>query len=76
MHGGASGNDDDVARSVKSEFDYNSKKKFTDVLGEPNKAAQLARLQKQYEGQQTGDKSVKSSYRSRASQKTANSRAM
>ena len=34
----------DIARSVKSEFDYDSKKKFTDVLGAPNKAAQLARL--------------------------------
>lgn len=34
----------DDSRSVKSEFDYSQKKKFTDVLGEPNKAAQLARL--------------------------------
>lgn len=53
-------------RSVKSEFDYSSKKKFTDVLGEPNKAQQLARLQKEF--QPSGNEaSLKSSYRSRAS---------
>lgn len=29
---------DEDLRSVKSEYDYNSKKKFTDVLGDPSKA--------------------------------------
>jgi len=36
-------------RSVKSEFDYGSKKNFTDVLGAPNKAQQLARLQNEFQ---------------------------
>lgn len=36
------------ARSVKSEFDYNSKKKFTDVLGDPSKAQQLTRLKNEF----------------------------
>jgi len=45
---GNDNNQGDVARSVKSEFDYDSKKKFTDVLGQPNKAAQLARLQQEF----------------------------
>jgi len=43
------------------------------VLGEPNKAAQLARLQRDYQpGAQ--DASLKSSYKSRVSQKTTNSK--
>ena len=37
IKGGTDGKEPDL-RSVKSEYDYGSKKKFTDVLGEPNKA--------------------------------------
>lgn len=47
MNGGNSKGEIDL-RSVKSEYDYGSKRKFTDVLGEPNKAQQLARLQNEY----------------------------
>lgn len=31
-------------RSIRSEFDYSSKKSFTDVLKDPTRAQQIARL--------------------------------
>ena len=73
--GGNDASQDNELRSIKSEFDYNSKKKFTDVLGEPSKAAQLARLQQEFKAPGAGDLSKKSSYKSRISQRTQNSRA-
>lgn len=45
VRGGADNAQDGDLRSVRSEIDYSQKKKFTDMLGEPNRAAQLARLQ-------------------------------
>ena len=60
-------------RSVKSEFDYKEKKKFTDVLGEPSKNQQLERLRGEHdtESKKGGEYSYRSStYKSKASSKS------
>ena len=44
LGGGQAQRGDGAERSVKSEFDYNSKKNFTDMLKEPSKQQMLARL--------------------------------
>lgn len=47
---GARDNQDEDLRSVRSEIDYANKKNFTDMLGEPSKAQQLARLANEFQG--------------------------
>lgn len=54
---------------MRSEYDYQHKKKFTDVLGQPNQATRLARLANEQNAQ--GEASLKSStYKSRVSQRS------
>ena len=61
-------------RSIKSEYDYGSKKKFIDVLGNVSANAQLNRLRAQHEMDRAGGAgglgSLKGSHRSAASYKS------
>jgi hypothetical protein len=67
--------EEEIVRSVKSEFDYDSKKKFTELVQQPSKAQQLARMQQEFQGSDKKPQSLRSqSLRSKISQKTANSR--
>ena len=72
---GAQDEKDGDLRSIRSEVDYSQKKKFTDLLGEPNRAAQLARLQQDFKAPNADASKKSCSIKSRLSQKTANSRA-
>ena len=49
---------DDDLRSLKSEYDYGSKKKFIDVLGNISIGAKLTRLRGQYDMNKTSGKGV------------------
>jgi len=58
-------------RSVRSEYDYGSKRKFLDVLGNVSNTAKLNRLRAQHEIEKAGNpgalSSVKNSHQSRVS---------
>lgn len=68
--------EDEIERSIKSEFNYSEKKKFTELVAQPNRAHQLARLQQDYQANDKAQASLKSqSMKSKLTQKTNNSRA-
>ena len=73
QRGGDAGRADDDLRSMKSEYDYGSKKKFLDVLGNVSAATKLNRLRAQHDMDRASAKgaaSIKSSKISRVSYKS------
>lgn len=61
-------------RSLRSEFDYGSKRKFLDVLGNVSPAAKLNRLRAQHEIEKAGSSAALTSYKSLTTQKSKMSR--
>ena len=64
-------------RSLRSEYDYGSKKKFVDVLGNVSQAAKLNRMRAQHEMEQAGalgGADGVTSYKSHISKKSINSK--
>ena len=58
-------------RSLRSEFDYGSKKKFVDVLGNVTQNSNLNRLRQEHEQQKGRENSIKStSYKSHLTRQT------
>jgi len=62
-------------RSLRSEFDYGSKKKFVDVLGNVTQASHLNRLRQEHDKAKWGkEESIKStSYKSHITKQTGKS---